>query len=73
VIERLGDGLETVSRTDTDLQRLCTIPGIGPVTAGAVAAFTPDLGTFDSGRNFSAWSASCRDGDRHLVKLSASP
>ena len=34
---------------------LCTIPGIGPVTAGAVAAFAPDLGTFDSGRNFAAW------------------
>src|SRR5690606_26781404 len=43
------------SRTDTQLRRLCTIPGIGPVTAGAVAAFAPDLATFDSGRNFAAW------------------
>ncbi len=34
---------------------ICTIPGIGPVTAGAVAAFAPDLDTFDSGRNFAAW------------------
>jgi transposase len=25
------------------------------VTAGAVAAFAPDLDTFDSGRNFAAW------------------
>ena len=24
-------------------------------TAGAVAAFAPDLDTFDSGRNFAAW------------------
>ena len=55
VIERLADELETASRTDTDLRRLCTIPGIGPVTAGAVAAFAPDLDTFDSGRNFAAW------------------
>ncbi|GJE44070.1 IS110 family transposase [Methylobacterium soli] len=55
VIERLADELETASRTDTDLRRLCTIPGSGPVTAGAVAAFAPDLDTFDSGRNFAAW------------------
>jgi transposase len=55
VIERLADELETASRTDTDLRRLCTIPGIGPVTAGAVAAFAPDLDTFASGRNFAAW------------------
>ncbi len=55
VIERLADELETASRTNTDLRRLCTIPGIGPVTAGAVAAFAPDLDTFDSGRNFAAW------------------
>ena len=55
VIERLADELETASRTEADLRRLCTIPGIGPVTAGAVAAFAPDLDTFDSGRNFAAW------------------
>lgn len=54
VIERLADELETASRTEADLRRLCTIPGIGPVTAGAVAAFAPDLDTFDSGRNFAA-------------------
>lgn len=55
VIGRLAEELEAASRTDTQLRRLCTIPGIGPVTAGAVAAFTPDLATFDSGRNFAAW------------------
>jgi transposase len=42
-------------RFNEQLRRLCTIPGIGPVTAGAVAAFAPDLDTFDSGRNFAAW------------------
>ena len=56
VIERLAGELEAASRTDAELRRLCTIPGIGPVTAGAVAAFAPDLDTFDSGRNFAAWS-----------------
>lgn len=55
VIERMAADLEAASRTDTELRRLCSIPGIGPVTAGAVAAFAPDLETFDSGRNFAAW------------------
>ena len=55
VIERLAAELEAATRTDEELRRLCTIPGIGPVTAGAVAAFAPDLDTFDSGRNFAAW------------------
>lgn len=55
VIDQLSDELETSSKTDEQLRRLCTIPGIGPVTAGAVSAFAPDLETFDSGRNFAAW------------------
>ncbi|WP_423208317.1 IS110 family transposase [Paracoccus yeei] len=55
IIERLAGELEAASKTDVQLRRLCTIPGIGPVTAGAVAAFAPDLDTFDSGRNFAAW------------------
>jgi len=54
VIEKLAADLEAASKTDEELRRLCTIPGIGPVTAGAVAAFAPDLDTFDSGRNFAA-------------------
>lgn len=54
VIERLAKELEAASKTDAQLRRLCTIPGIGPVTAGAVAAFAPDFDTFDSGRNFAA-------------------
>jgi len=55
VTEQLADELEAAAKTDVQLRRLCTIPGIGPVTAGAVAAFAPDLDTFDSGRNFAAW------------------
>ena len=55
VIERLADELEAATKTDEELPRPCTIPGIGPVTAGAVAAVAPDLDTFDSGRNFAAW------------------
>jgi len=55
VIEQLADELEAALKIDAQLRRLCTIPGIGPVTAGAVSAFAPDLDTFDSGRNFAAW------------------
>src|SRR6056297_58631 len=55
VIDRLADELEAASKTDAQLRRLCTIPGIGPVTAGAVSAFAPALDTFNSGRNFAAW------------------
>lgn len=36
-------------------QRLRTIPGVGPVTAMAVEAFAPVMGTFARGRDFSAW------------------
>ena len=55
VIERRAADLEAATRTDEELRRLCTIPGIGPVTAGAVAAFAPELDTFDGGRNLAAW------------------
>jgi len=55
IITRLANELEAATKTDCELRRLCTVPGIGPVTAGAIAAFAPDLETFDSGRNFAAW------------------
>ena len=55
IITRLADELEAATKTDCELHRLCIVPGIGPVTAGAIAAFAPDLETFESGRNFAAW------------------
>ncbi|MEL6206482.1 MAG: transposase [Pseudomonadota bacterium] len=55
VIERLADDLEATSRTNEGLRQRCTIPWIGPVTAGALVAFAPDLDTFECGRNFAAW------------------
>ena len=54
-IEQLANELKTASKSDEDLRRLCAVPGIGPVSAGAIAAFAPDMSTFDSGRNFAAW------------------
>lgn len=36
-------------------QRLATIPGIGPITAAAIAATASDPTQFTSGRHFAAW------------------
>ncbi len=35
--------------------RLMTIPGIGPITATAIAAIAPPIETFRKGRDFAAW------------------
>ena len=41
---------------DNDVsRRLATIPGIGPITASAIAAAVPDATLFRSGRQFAAW------------------
>lgn len=42
-------------RTSEACRRLATIPGIGPVTASALAAAVPDPSSFTSGRQFAAW------------------
>lgn len=43
------------SREDATARRLMTIPGIGPITATAIAALAPPSGTFAKGRDFAAW------------------
>ncbi len=42
-------------RSDPASRRLASIPGIGPITASAIAATVPDLSIFKSGRQFSGW------------------
>lgn len=54
-IEALASTLRVASEENMETRRLCTVPGVGPVTAGAIMAFAPDLRTFASGRNFAAW------------------
>ena len=54
-IDELSRRLKVATQENTEMRRLCTVPGVGPVTAGAVMAFAPDLRTFSSGRNFAAW------------------
>ena len=40
---------------DEVARRLMTIPGIGPITATAIAAIAPPAETFAKGRDFAAW------------------
>jgi transposase len=54
-IDDLTLRLKDATRENAEMRRLCTVPGVGPVTAGALMAFAPDLRTFSSGRNFAAW------------------
>jgi transposase len=42
-------------RKDATSRRLATIPGIGPITASALAASVGDAKTFKTGRHFAAW------------------
>jgi transposase len=43
------------AREDVIAKRLMTIPGVGPITATAIAALAPPVGTFTKGRDFAAW------------------
>lgn len=54
-IDELSLRLREAMAVSVELRRLCTVPGVGPVTAGAIMAFAPDLRTFAGGRNFAAW------------------
>jgi transposase len=54
-IERLDRRLLDWHRSDTISQRLATIPGIGPITATALAATIADPSQFRSGREFAAF------------------
>jgi len=42
-------------RADSASRRLATIPGVGPITASAIAVSVPDASLFRSGREFAAW------------------
>jgi transposase len=54
-IERLERQILAWHRADVISRRLATIPGIGPITASAIAATVPDVSLFRSGRQFAAW------------------
>lgn len=54
-IDKLDERILQWHRTDQASQRLATIPGVGPITASAIAASVPDASQFKSGRQFAAW------------------
>src|ERR1700746_2634429 len=43
------------AREDEVSRRLMTIPGIGPISATAIAALAPPSESFAKGRDFAAW------------------
>lgn len=54
-LREIDRALVSMQRTDEVARRLGTIPGIGPVTATALAASVADPSHFRSGRQFAAW------------------
>jgi transposase len=54
-ITRLDREIAQRARENETARRLMTIPGVGPVTAVALAALAPPAETFKRGRDFAAW------------------
>lgn len=86
-IAALTKQIETAAKADPVMRRLCTVPGVGPLTAHAVVAAVGDGSQFRTARDFAAWTGLTprqhesadkgsdrglsRQGDRHLRKLFA--
>lgn len=54
-IQTLEQKIIAWHRANAVSRNLATIPGIGPITASAIAATVPDASLFRSGRQFAAW------------------
>jgi transposase len=54
-VARLDREIAQRAKEDETARRLMTIPGVGPVTAVALAALAPPAETFRRGRDFAAW------------------
>lgn len=52
---KLEKAIVEMVKRDLDMQRLATIPGIGPITAASIKALVPDISGFKSARHFAAW------------------
>jgi transposase len=55
-IDLLDREIARRAREDSDVRRLTSIPGVGPITATALAALAPPAGAFRKGRDFAAWA-----------------
>lgn len=54
-IEALDREILKLARSDHDMRRLMTIPGVGPLTAAALRTAVTDPAAFKSARHFAAW------------------
>jgi transposase len=54
-INDLTARIEAAQKADPLARRLATIPGVGAITASAIAATTPEVGNFRSARDYAAW------------------
>ena len=54
-IDRLTNEIKEVHRQNKVSRRLASIPGVGVLTATAIAATTPDVSNFSSARDYAAW------------------
>lgn len=54
-IDHIDGRLAALGKQNPQMQTLQTIPGIGPLTATALAATVTDIHGFRSGRQFAAW------------------
>lgn len=54
-LDTIEERLVALHRTDPVSRRLASIPGVGPITAMAIASTVPDPSVFRSGREFAAW------------------
>jgi transposase len=54
-IDRLDKGFAKAAKANATARRLMTIPGVGPITASALAASIQDLSVFSGPREFAAF------------------
>src|SRR5690606_24336413 len=54
-IAEFDKAIQRRARESADAKRLMSIPGIGAITATALAALAPAPSTFKKGRDFAAW------------------
>jgi transposase len=54
-IDAVTRRIEAAQKADPLARRLATIPGLGAITASAIAATTPEVGNFRTARDYAAW------------------
>lgn len=54
-VEKVDNELKAIARQDETCRRLMSVPGIGVLSATALACGVPDIQRFRSGRRFASW------------------